>query len=88
MARRMEITCEKWEIACACVIGNRDYSLCFLAGFCLDTYTPIFWKYFTICDTVQVTEFEGLFITGMKVEGAVNLCKRKQECSIGRKRKL
>ena len=69
MARCIEITYEEWEIACMCVIGNEDYSCCFLAGFCHDAYLQKFWKYFTVCNTAQVTEFEGLFITGMKVEG-------------------
>ena len=88
MVRHIEITCEMWEIACMCVIGNRDYSLCFSEGFCSATYTRKFWRYFTICDTARVTEFESLFITGMNVDGAVNLGKRKQECLIGKKRKL
>ena len=88
MVRHIEITCEMWEIACMCVIGNRDYSLCFSEGFCSATYTRKFWRYFTICDTARVTEFESLFITGMNVNGAVNLDSQKQECLIGKKRKL
>jgi hypothetical protein len=87
--REFEITYEEWETACMCVIGNEDYSFCFLAGFCRDTYTQKFWRYFTVCNTAQVTEFEGLFITGMKIEGDwINLSKRKQECLTGKKRKL
>ena len=88
MARRFEITYEAWEIACMCVIGNKDYSCCFLAGFCHDAYVQKFWKYFTVCNTFQITEFEGLFITRMKVVGDCDFNKEKQKCLIGKKRKL
>jgi hypothetical protein len=88
MTRRFEITYEAWEIACMCVIGNEDYSCCFLAGFCHDAYVQKFWKYFTVCDTFQITEFEGLFITRMKVVGDCDFNKEKQKCLIGKKRKL
>jgi hypothetical protein len=88
IARCFEITHEAWEIACMCVIGNEDYSCCFLAGFCHDAYVQKFWKYFTVCDTFQITEFEGLFITRMKVVGDCNFIKEKQKCLIGKKRKL
>ena len=40
--REFEITYEEWETACMRVIGNEDYSFCFLAGFCRDTYTQNF----------------------------------------------
>ena len=88
MVRCLEITYEVWEIACMCVIGNEDYSRCFLAGFCHDAYVQKFWKYFTVCNTVQITEFEGLFITGMQVVGDCDFNKEKQRCLIGKKRKL
>jgi hypothetical protein len=71
-----------------CVIGNEDYSCCFLAGFCHDAYVQKFWKYLTVCNTFQITEFEGLFITHMKVVGDCDFNKEKQKCLIGKKRKL
>jgi hypothetical protein len=71
-----------------CVIGNEDYSCCFLAGFCHDAYVQKFWKYLTVCNTFQITEFEGLFITHMKVVGDCVFNKEKQKCLIGKKRKL
>jgi hypothetical protein len=68
---RMEITVQEWEIAMLCIISkDDDENYPFLHNVCHRKYIKKFWTYFNISDKCfDVIQYEGIFITGMRVEG-------------------
>ena len=67
---RLEISMQEWEIAMLCVINKYGEDYPFVNNMCDEKYIKEFWSYFNIRDKCyDVIEYEGIFITGMRVEG-------------------
>jgi hypothetical protein len=67
---RIEISVQEWEIAMLCIINKYGGNYPFINNMCDEKYIKEFWTYFNIRDGYfDVIEYEGIFITGMRVEG-------------------
>lgn len=67
---RIELSVEEWEIAMLCII-KKDENYPFMNDVVYDKkYIKAFWFYFNLRDKCfDVIEYEGLFITDMRVKG-------------------
>jgi hypothetical protein len=67
---RLEISMQAWEIAMLCVINKYGIDYPFVNNMCDEKYIKEFWAYFNIRDKCyDIIEYEGVFITAMRVEG-------------------